>query len=89
MKTIYGMPSALPYSPVQCRGINCGAILNPYWYVFNRYLKWLTNNFKKVFLSIDIVLLIFILFLLISHNYIINTILFDLLDIIKSNIKST
>ena len=33
LKTIYGMPSALPYQPVRCRQPNCGAILNPYWYV--------------------------------------------------------
>ena len=45
----------------------------------NRYFKWINNNFKKVFLNIDLVLLIFILFSIISNNYLINTIIFDLL----------
>ena len=56
----------------------------------NRYFNWVNNNFKKIFLSIDIILLIYILFLLISKNYIINTIILALLLIvcIIKNIKS-
>ena len=45
----------------------------------NRYLRWIKNNFKKVFLSIDVILIIFILFTLISKNIIINTMVFNLL----------
>ncbi len=49
----------------------------------NRYVKWICNNFKKVFLSIDIVLVLFIMFLLISKNIIINAILFTLLLLVS------
>ena len=49
----------------------------------NRYLKWISNNFKKVFLSIDVMLIIFILFLLLSNNFVINTILFILLLLVS------
>ncbi|MBE6153260.1 MAG: UDP-N-acetylmuramoyl-tripeptide--D-alanyl-D-alanine ligase [Firmicutes bacterium] len=49
----------------------------------NRYLKWIINNFKKVFLSIDIILVIFLLFLQISKNYVINTILICLLLLVS------
>lgn len=49
----------------------------------NRYFRWITTNFKKVFFSIDIVLVIFIIFLLISKNYIINTILINILLIVS------
>ncbi|MBQ7141011.1 MAG: UDP-N-acetylmuramoyl-tripeptide--D-alanyl-D-alanine ligase [Bacilli bacterium] len=46
----------------------------------NRYFKWINKNFNKVFLNIDIILLIFMIFSTIFlHNYIINTIVFDLL----------
>ena len=39
LKTIYGMPPALPYQPVRCRQPNCGAILNPYWYDWCDWLE--------------------------------------------------
>ena len=48
----------------------------------NRYFKWINNNFKKIFGSIDIVLLIYIIFLFVSKNYIINTIILDILLIV-------
>jgi len=48
----------------------------------NRYFKWINNNFKKIFGSIDIILLIYIIFLLVSKNYIINTIILDILLIV-------
>ena len=49
----------------------------------NRYFKWITKNFKKVFISIDLILVIFILFIYISDNYVINTILLDILLVVS------
>ncbi|KAK8820854.1 hypothetical protein WA556_005168 [Blastocystis sp. ATCC 50177/Nand II] len=40
LKTIYGMPPALPYQPVRCRQPNCGAILNPYCQIDFRAKLW-------------------------------------------------
>lgn len=40
LKTIYGMPPALPYQPVRCRQPNCGAYLNPYCQIDFRAKLW-------------------------------------------------
>lgn len=48
----------------------------------HRYLKWIKNNFKKVFLNIDVILLISFIFLVISKIDIISTIVFDLLILV-------
>jgi len=49
----------------------------------NRYIKWIIINYKKVFLSIDVILLVFVVFLLISNNFVINTILLNLLLLVS------
>ena len=31
LKQIDGMPPAVEYDPIRCKGPSCGGILNPYW----------------------------------------------------------
>ncbi len=33
------MPPPLEYEPVRCKAVKCGAVLNPYWYVYRRELS--------------------------------------------------
>ncbi len=49
----------------------------------NRYLKWMISNFKKVFITIDLVLVLYIIFLLLADNYVISTLLLDILLIVS------
>ena len=48
----------------------------------HRYLKWINNNLSKVFINIDVVLLMSYIFLGISRNHIISTLVFDILLVV-------
>ena len=45
----------------------------------NRYIKWTFKNYKKVFLNIDLLLLIYTIFLLLVDNIILSSILFNII----------
>jgi protein transport protein SEC23 len=39
LKSIEGIPPALEYEPIRCKQPKCGAVLNPFWYVFEHFLQ--------------------------------------------------